>query len=91
MWFDLYTLSVRVESLGHGIYANKGHEPGFHAGQLADAIVRILCNRPGEEGHSIKMKALEIAKPCRALRGDQRAADVVLAAAQGKSLDSWFH
>jgi hypothetical protein len=90
MWLDLYTLSVRVETLGHGVYANKGYEPNFNTEQLSDALVRVLRDRPGEEGYSIRMKALELSRPCKAVRGDRRAADAILAAAKKEPLDQWF-
>jgi hypothetical protein len=84
MWFDLYTLAVRVETLGHGIYANRGHEPTFKARFIADALVRILRDRPGEEGHRIRAKAQELAKACQATEGDKTATDVILKAAMNK-------
>jgi hypothetical protein len=81
MWLDLYTLAVRVETLGHGIYANRGYEPTFKGPPLADALVRVLKDRPGEEGYDIKMKAEEIAKACQATKGDETAVDTIVKAA----------
>jgi predicted RNase H-like nuclease (RuvC/YqgF family) len=82
-WYDTYTLGVRVETLEHGIYANKGCEPDLDATQLADAVVRVLRDREGEEGHHIRMRARELARLCQARRGDVVAADAILAVASG--------
>jgi UDP:flavonoid glycosyltransferase YjiC (YdhE family) len=83
-WFDLYTLAVRTEWLGHGIYANKGFEPNIDGPLLCDAIVRTLRDEEGEEGNRIKIRADEIGKICRKERGDRKAADAIIAAAEGE-------
>ncbi|KIP07363.1 glycosyltransferase family 1 protein [Phlebiopsis gigantea 11061_1 CR5-6] len=74
-WLDLYDYAVRVEWLGHGIYANKGRPAKFHAGQLADAFVRILSDT---EGRAIKERALEVAAACRRGGGVHRVAKTLL-------------
>jgi UDP:flavonoid glycosyltransferase YjiC (YdhE family) len=84
-WIDLYTLSVRTEWLGCGVRANKGAEPGIDGPQLADTLVRLLRDGEGEEGWRIKKKAVELGTMCRRVRGDRRAADAILKAAEGKS------
>jgi UDP:flavonoid glycosyltransferase YjiC (YdhE family) len=82
VWFDLYTLALRTEWLGNGIYANKGVEPYIDGSLLADAIVRTLKDREGEEGYRIKFKAEELARVCKhAERGDMKAAEAIIAAA----------
>jgi UDP:flavonoid glycosyltransferase YjiC (YdhE family) len=86
MWHDLYTIAVRVEALGHGIYANRGHETEIELGQLADALARVLLDAPGEPGYGMKKKADELGRMCRAARGDLRAAEVVWKAARGEDL-----
>jgi UDP:flavonoid glycosyltransferase YjiC (YdhE family) len=83
VWYDLYTLALRAEWLGNGIYANKGVEPNLSGPLLADAIVRTLRNHEGEEGHRIKIRAKELARICRRERGDRKAAEAIVAAAQG--------
>jgi UDP:flavonoid glycosyltransferase YjiC (YdhE family) len=90
-WYDLYTLAVRVETLGHGIYANKGYEPTINCQQLTHAIVRVLQDRRGEEGHRIKARCVELARGCLGRRGDKHAGDVIIAAAKKEPLDGWFH
>jgi hypothetical protein len=84
MWDDLYTLAVRVETLGHGIYANRGYEPTFKASPIADALVRVVQDRPGEEGYRIRVKAQELAKACRATEGDRTATETILKAAMNE-------
>jgi UDP:flavonoid glycosyltransferase YjiC (YdhE family) len=86
MWLDLYTIAVRVEALGLGIYANRGHETEIEPALLADALVRVLCDRDGEEGSRIRHKAEELGKLCRAARGDLKAADVIFKVASGESM-----
>jgi UDP:flavonoid glycosyltransferase YjiC (YdhE family) len=85
VWFDLYTLAIRTEWLGNGIYANKGVEPHLDGPLFADAIVRTLKDREGEEGYRIKMKAAELARICRRERGDKKAGEAIIAAALGKT------
>jgi hypothetical protein len=82
MWIDLYTLAVRVETLGHGIYANRGHEPSFEAPPIVDALVRLLRDQPGEEGHRIRATAREFSKACQAMEGDKIAAEAIVKAAR---------
>lgn len=77
-WLDLYDYAVRVEWLGHGIYANKGHAAKIHAPQLADAFVRVLSDG---EGKTLKKKALEIAEACRRGGGVGKVAETLLSAA----------
>jgi UDP:flavonoid glycosyltransferase YjiC (YdhE family) len=84
MWLDLYTIAVRVEALGLGIYANRGHETEIEPTLLADALVRVLCDRDGEEGARIRNKAEELSKLCRVARGDLKAADVIFKVASGE-------
>ena len=69
--------AVRVEWLGHGIYANKGHPAEIEAVQLAHAFVRVLT----EEGRALKTKALEISAACRRGGGARTAAAAILGAA----------
>ncbi|GJE93742.1 glycosyltransferase family 1 protein [Phanerochaete sordida] len=78
-WLDLYDYAVRVEWLGHGIYANKGHAAKIHAPQLADAFVRVLSDG---EGTAMKKKALEIAEACRRGGGVGKVAQTLLSAAR---------
>jgi UDP:flavonoid glycosyltransferase YjiC (YdhE family) len=86
MWYDLYTIAVRVEALGHGIFANRGHETEIEPALLADALVRVLCDHDGEEGSRIRNKAKELGKLCRGARGDLKAADVIFKLASGESV-----
>jgi UDP:flavonoid glycosyltransferase YjiC (YdhE family) len=86
MWHDLYTIAVRVETLGHGIFANRGHEMEIEPALLADALVRVLCDRDGEEGGRLKQKAEELGRMCRAARGDLKAADVIFKLASGENV-----
>lgn len=71
---------MRVEWLGHGIYANKGHAAKIHAPQLADAFVRILSDG---EGKAMKKKALEVAEACHRGGGVAKVAETLLLAARG--------
>jgi hypothetical protein len=79
-------LAVRTEALGHGIYANKGAPMRIDGPQLANALLRVLCDAPGEEGAALKTRAAELATLCRRERGDLRAADAMLAAARGMAV-----
>ncbi|EKM57054.1 glycosyltransferase family 1 protein [Phanerochaete carnosa HHB-10118-sp] len=78
-WLDLYDYAVRVEWLGHGIYANKGHAAKIHTPQLADAFVRVLSDG---EGRVMKNKALEVADACRRGGGVGKVAETLLSAAR---------
>ena len=69
---------MRVEWLGHGIYANKGHAAKIHAPQLADAFVRVLSDG---EGTALKKKSLEVAEACRRGGGVGKVAETLLSAA----------
>jgi hypothetical protein len=89
MWNDLYQIAIRTEALGHGIYANRGHETRIDAGQLADALVHVLCDSEGETGYRLKQRAGELGQLCRAAEGDRRAAEVVWNAAIGKDVGAW--
>lgn len=80
-WLDLYDFAARVEALGHGVHANKGAPAAIDAAQLADALERVLRDRPGEEGHAIRERAREIADACRGAGGVSTVAGVVLGAA----------
>jgi UDP:flavonoid glycosyltransferase YjiC (YdhE family) len=82
-WFDLYTLAMRTEWLGYGISGNKGSEPELNAEKFADALVRLLRDKPGEEGERIRERAGEIGRMCRKERGDRKAADAILRVARG--------
>jgi hypothetical protein len=86
VWFDLYTLALRAEWLGNGIYANKGVEPYIDGPLFADAIVRTLRDREDEEGYQMKMKATELAKICKKERGDRKAGEAIVAAAMGQAI-----
>jgi UDP:flavonoid glycosyltransferase YjiC (YdhE family) len=86
MWYDLYTIAVRVEVLGHGIFANRGHETEIEPSLLEDALVRVLCDRDGEEGSRLRQKAAELGRICRAARGDLKAVDVIFKLASGESV-----
>ena len=77
-WLDLYDYAVRVEWLGHGIYANKGHAAKINAVQLADAFVRVLSDG---EGKAMKEKAKDIAEACRRGGGVKTVADTLIKAA----------
>lgn len=77
---------MRAEWLGTGIYANRGAEPNIDAPQLADALVRVLRDKEGEEGYRIRKKADETGRMCRRERGDRRAADAILKTARGESV-----
>jgi UDP:flavonoid glycosyltransferase YjiC (YdhE family) len=76
-WLDLYDYAVRVEWLGHGIYANKGFPAQIDAAQLARAFVRVLT----DEGGALKMKAVEISKACKRGGGVYTVAQTILNAA----------
>jgi UDP:flavonoid glycosyltransferase YjiC (YdhE family) len=86
MWHDCYQIAVRVEALGHGVFTNRGHETEIEPAMLADALVRVLCDRDGEEGYQIREKAEELGRMCRAARGDLKAADVIFRIASGESM-----
>lgn len=81
-WLDLYDYAVRVEWLGHGIHANKGHAAKIHAPQLADAFVRVLSDG---EGMAMKKKALEIAEACRQGGGVAKVAETLISAGYNAS------
>jgi hypothetical protein len=85
-WLDLYTNATRVEGLGHGIYGNRNAETKIDAMQLTSAIVSVCSDRPGEHGAQLKARADHLGRICRAAKGDERAAGVILAAARGESL-----
>ena len=77
-WLDLYEYAVRTEWLGHGIYANKGYPAQIDAMQLSDAFVRILADRPGEEGAVMREKARGIAEACKRGGGVDTVAKTLL-------------
>ncbi|KAI0339006.1 UDP-Glycosyltransferase/glycogen phosphorylase [Trametopsis cervina] len=76
-WLDLYDYAVRVEWLGHGIYANKGFPAQIDATQLADAFVKVLR----DEGGVLKKKAIEIGEACRKGGGVRTVATTIIEAA----------
>ena len=80
-WLDLYDYAVRVEWLGHGIYANKNHPAKFHAVQLADAFIRTLSEG---DGKAMKEKAMEVAAACRRGGGVRTVASTILGAVKYK-------
>ena len=80
-WIDLYDYAVRTEWLGHGIYANQGCAPRIDSGQLFDAFMRILDDRPGQPGQRMKKRARELAEACKVAGGVQTVADTLLRAA----------
>ena len=73
----MYDYAVRVEWLGHGIYANKGYPAQIDAAQLAQAFVGVLV----DEGGRLKRKALEVSEACRRGGGVRTVANAVLGAA----------
>lgn len=82
MWYDLYTLASRVETLGHGIFANRGFETSIDIQKLTDALVCLLWeNDP--RGLAMRTRARELAEGCKKSRGDERAADIIWRAATG--------
>ena len=91
MWFDLYSLATRTEWLGHGIYANRGVEPGIDGQLLADALVRVLDDAPGSEGHRIRSKAAAIAEILQRTGGPKVAAEAVVNLALGRDEKVKFH
>jgi len=76
-WLDLYDYAVRVEWLGHGIYANKGFPAQIDATQLAEAFVKVLT----DEGNRLKNKALEISEACRRGGGVHTVGKTIISAA----------
>ena len=77
-WLDLYDYAVRVEWLGHGIYANKNYPAQIDAAQLADAFVKVLV----DEGGRLKKKSVEVSEACRRGGGVRTVAETVLKAAK---------
>lgn len=77
-WLDLYDYAVRVEWLGHGIYANKNCAPHIDAAQLADALVKILV----DEGGRFKKKSREVSEACKRGGGVRTVEETVLKAAR---------
>ena len=77
-WLDLYDYAVRVEWLGHGIYANKNHAPHIDAAQLADALVKVLV----DEGGKLKKKSIEVSEACKRGGGVRTVAETILKAAK---------
>lgn len=77
---DLYDYAIRVEWLGHGIYANKGFPAKINARQLSDAFIRILSD---EEGVKMKRKSLEIAQACQRGGGVNTVATTIIDAIRG--------
>ncbi|KAI0701956.1 hypothetical protein BC835DRAFT_144752 [Cytidiella melzeri] len=76
-WLDLYDYAVRVEWLGHGIYANKGFPAQIDGEQLARAFVKVLT----DEGDALKKKAAEVSEACRRGGGVRTVAQTILKAA----------
>ncbi|KAI0683607.1 hypothetical protein BC835DRAFT_1423191 [Cytidiella melzeri] len=76
-WLDLYDYAVRVEWLGHGIYANKSFPGQIEGDQLARAFVKVLT----DEGGTLKNKATEVSEACRRGGGVRTVAETILKAA----------
>jgi UDP:flavonoid glycosyltransferase YjiC (YdhE family) len=85
MWYDLYTLASRVETLGHGIFANRGFETSIDTKRLTDALVCLLLVDDAR-GLLIQARARGLAESCKKFGGDERAADIIWRAATGQSL-----
>jgi UDP:flavonoid glycosyltransferase YjiC (YdhE family) len=84
-WCDLYDFATRVESLGHGIHANKSTPAAINAPELSNALVATLTDREGEQGWRMRTKARKIGEACRDAGGVAKVAEVVVRVAQGGS------